>query len=124
MGKSLPTPAEFNENIISFIAANDKAGCEAYINSILKENGKPRLRGARDDKSEMKVAMFLLTWKVETAKYLHEAGKHETEPKLRGELKYFYEEPCKWNDVEDLPDYSGSYALAVLYFTSLNISYK
>lgn len=124
MKKSLPTAAEFNNAIISFIAANDKTGCEEYINSILKSNGRPRLAGHRTDAAELKVATFLLTWKVQVAKYLHEAGKHMTEPKLAGELKYFYDNLCEWNNVDELPDYSGSYALAVLNFMPLNITYK
>lgn len=111
MRKSLPTVAEFDNVILSFIAANDKAGCEKYIIDLIKECGRPRIMGHRSDDAERKVAMFLLTHKVVIAKYIKETGWHE----LYGHEKLYYDELCKWNGVDKLPDYSGSYALAKVY---------
>lgn len=122
---ALPTAADFHKAIVNFIAADDKTGCEEYINTILRNNGRPRIRGHRDEESEQNVALFLLTWVVETEKSIYKMAKHMTgRPKLSRTHQYIYDELCKWNGVTELPDYSGSFALASLTFRPLNISYK
>lgn len=79
--------------------------------------------GLRNDDAELKVATFLLTWKVQVEKDKYDAFRTTSDEPSR-ENKYIYDELCKWNSIAELPDYSGSYALAVIHFMPLNITYR
>ena len=124
MARMLPSSFYFKAVIDSFIRRNDAAGCEAFINGIMRGCGRPRIRGHRSDEAEMKVAMFLFEAHVRIAEDALEQAKWGKLPKLEGINKLYYTELCKWNGVEHLPNYYLPFSRALEKFPSMNLTYK
>lgn len=120
----LPTIAEFAKTISDFMYAKDAAGCEAYLCGIMRECGRPRLRGHRDDKSEMNVALFLFHAHVKLAEDALKQAKAGHIPEPCGNNKLYYDELCKWNGVDVLPNYAWWFNAALRMFPSMNLTYK